>query len=531
MSMWLGLSLGITRRGGGGSDPVIKRLAHTLYGAGFNAGSAPPTGDGTQKAYAANFVNNSGLAINTASIVHQGWTLRTTGTTDCSASYDVTGTIEYPVGTTIGSFSVTVTPGNNVETTDITLSAPIAVGGTFRVSETSTPANGATYIANLGFAGLRVHAKKSLQKKVCLAGFGDSIATNNNGALINAAAGKCAAYQNSITGTTAATYGASGAANFLKQADLSAKLGCTHVVTNFGTNDFGASTSVATLQGYLTNMRDVVRAAGVKYVHCTMLPRGKSTSTAVSATMTSSGTTITATVADATKFQVGMAFTVAGATETEYNGTKICTGINTGNNTVTFLFPGSATTPATGSITIIPWKPSIAAGFWEAYSSFYNAGSGSNRGIFNAWVRSGVFDDYIEWADACEPSRDSGRFLVADEDALLPSGMSITVSSVTSTTRWNSNYNKGNSTITGGLVQAITGANAGLLRTGQGNTAGDITITAAWTNTQVVGDTYQTMTGASWFSDDNTHPRVAVGGIGAQPHLDNVSGTWITARL
>lgn len=531
MSMWLGLSLGVTRRGGKGSDPVIKQLAHTLYGAGYNSGAAPLTGDGTQKSYAANFVNNSGVAINVASIVHQGWTLRTTGTTDCSANYDVNGTIEYPVGTTVGSFSLTVTPGNNIVSSDITLSSPIAVGGTFRVSETSTPANGATYIQNLGFAGLRCHEKRSLQKKVCLAGFGDSIATNNSGALINAATGKCAAYLNSITGTTAATYGASSAANFVKQADLAAKLGCTHVVTNFGTNDFGASTAVATLQGYLTSMRDVVRAAGVKYAHCTMLPRGKSTNTAVTATLASSGFVITATVPDATKFQSGMAFAISGANEAEYNGTKLCTGVNTGNNTVTFLFIGSAGSAATGTITILPWKPSISAGFWEYYSTFYNSGAGSNRGIFNAWVRSGVFDDYIEWADACEPSRDSGRFLMADESALLPSGMSITVSSVTSTSRFNSNYNKGNSTISGGLVQAITGANAGVLKTGSGNTAGDITLTTAWANTQVVGDTYQTMTGASWFSDDNTHPRVAVGGIGAQPHLDNVTSTWINARL
>lgn len=520
---------------GGGfspSDPVIKMLAHKLYGAGYNSGAAPLTGDGTAKTYSATFVNNSGATIDKMSLVLQGWTLRTTGFTDTGNNFDVTGNIEYPIGgTTTDIGTLTNVSGTNSEGVELTAATPIPDGASFKVNLSSTVANGAKYIANLGFAGLRNHRKKSLLKKIAVAAFGDSIMTNNNSAVSNAATGRCAAYINSISGTTAQTYGASAAAQFARQVDLAAKLGCTHVISNFGTNDFGASTALATLQGYLTAMRDAVRAAGMKFVQCTMLPRGKGSATAVSATLTSSGTSITATVPDASKFVVGMAFTIAGANEAEYNGTKICTAVNTGNNTVTLLFVGSGSSSATGTITIIPWKPSLTAGFFEPFSAFFDPGSGSSRGQFNAWVRGGAFDDYIEWADACEPSRDSGRWLVAGEDALLPSPQTITVSSVISTSRFNSNYNKGNSTISGGLVQAITGANAGTLKTGSGNTGGDITLTSAWTNTQQVGDQYQTMSGASWMTDDNTHPRVAVGGLGGQPHLDNATSTWFDAKL
>jgi hypothetical protein len=465
--------------------------------------------------------------------VLQGWTLRTTGFTDTGNNFDVTGTIEYPVGgTTTDIGTVTNVSGANSESAELTPTTPIPDGASFKVNLSSTVPNAAKYISNLGFAGLRNHRKKSQLKRIALAAFGDSIMTNNGGSIYNVAIGRCAAYVNSITGTTAQTYAASSGAQFVRQVDLAAKLGCTHVISNFGTNDYGAATSLATLQGYLTTMRDMVRTAGMKFVQCTMLPRGKGTTTPVAVTsMTSSGFSITATVADASLFAVGMAFAVAGANEVEYNGTKICTAVNTGTNTVTLLFTGSASPTATGTITLAPWKVSMSAGFIEPYSAQYNPGSGSARGLFNAWVRGGAFDDYIEWADACEPSRDSGRWLVAGEDALLPAGQTITVSSVISTSRFNSNYSRGNSTIPNGLVQAITGANAGVLKIGSGNTGGDITLTTTWTNTQVVGDTYQALPGVSWMSDDNTHPRVAAGGMGGQPHLDNASSAWIDARV
>ncbi|QIG66711.1 SGNH hydrolase-type protein [Rhizobium phage RHph_TM16] len=517
----------------GGQPKWVRRLAHTLYGAGYNSGAAPLTGDGTAKTMAVNnYVNLSGAPINVASVVFQGWTLRTTGTTDASASYTVTGGIEYPVGTQIGTYSVTVNPGQNNFSTDVTLSTPIPAGATFRVTGSATPANAATYIANLGFAGLRTYQKSTLLKKLALAAFGDSIFTNNNGAIINAASSRCPAYLASITGTTAATYGASSAANFAKQADLANVLGCTHVVTNFGTNDFGASTVLATLQGYLTSMRDMVRGLGMKFVQATMLVRTKSTSTAV--TMTSVGASsniITATVPDASKFKVGAAYIIAGATETEYNGTKVCVARNTGSNTVSFQFTQGANAVATGTITVTPWKVTMDIGFQEVYSSFYAAGGSSPRGLFNAWVRGGAFDDYIETADPFEPSRDAGRWKVGGEDASLPDYQLATVTSLVSTSRFVSNYSRGNATIPNGVVQPASGANVGQLKGGSNNTGGDITAVSAFTSAFTVGDTVHCVPGVSYCSDDGTHPRVAGGAFGAQPLLDNAIAAWIDARV
>jgi hypothetical protein len=514
----------------GGSPRFVRRLAHTLYGAGYNSGAAPLTGDGTSKTYGANFVNLSGAAISIASVVFQGWTLRTTGTTDASASYDVTGSIEYPVGTQVGTYAVTVTAGGNVATSDITLSTPIPAGATFKVNAASTVANAATYILNLGFAGLRTYAKSTLLKKA-IGGFGDSIMTNNGGSLITAATGRCPAYLNSITGTTATTYMASAGANFTKQVALCALLGVDWVMTNFGTNDFGGAVTLSTLQGYLTTARDMVRTAGMRYAHITMLPRTASSATVITASSTtSSGTLITMTVPDATKFTVNQFYSVAGAVETEYNGTKFCTAINTGSNTITLLFAGSASPTATGTITVTAWKPTLVAGLMTAFSASFAAGGSSARGLFNAWVRGGVFDGYVEWADACEPSRDSGRWLVAGEDSLLPAAQLITVASVVSTSRFTSNYNAGNSTFANGVLQPLTGANIGATKAGSTNTAGDLTVTAAFTNAQAIGDTYWALPGVGYMSDDGTHPRVAGGGKGGQPHLDNPMIAWITAN-
>lgn len=508
-------------------DPVIQMLAHRVYGPGYNSGAAPLTGDGTAKSYALTTQNDSGAAINKCSIALQGWTLRTTGTTDCSASYDVSGTIEYPVGTVVGTIpTTTVLPGQAVASAEVTLSAPIPTAGSFKVNLSATPANGATYITNLGFAGLRNHALKSTMKKIACAGFGDSIMTNNSGSLYATALGKCGAYLNSIIGTTAQTY----AADFSRQIAVAKILGCTHVLSNFGTNDFGASTPLATLQGYLTTMRDLARTNGMKFVQMTMLCRTTSLPAVTASLVTSSGNLMTLTVPDATRFTVGHPYSIGGATQTEYNGKTVCTAVDTVNNLVTCLFPGSVTSPATGTITINQWQPTWEPGFMTPLSAFFAAGSASPRGQFNAWIRAGAFDDYIEWGDAVEPSRDAGRWLVAGEDALLPSPQIVTVSSVTNTSRFNSNYTAGSNTVPNGFVMPKTGANTGVFKNGSGNTNGDITVTAAWTNAQVVGDQYYVVPGVSYISDDGTHPRISSGVKGGQQHLDNVTAAWLTAN-
>ena len=70
-----------------------------------------------------------------------------------------------------------------------------------------------------------------------------------------------------------------------------------------------------------------------------------------SCTLTSSGTTATATVAAGHGLSVRDSVTIAGATQTEYNGTY--TVVTVADSThFTYSFAGSATTPATGTIKI-----------------------------------------------------------------------------------------------------------------------------------------------------------------------------------
>jgi hypothetical protein len=514
-------------------DVLVKALATRVYGPGYNSGAAPLTGDGTQKTYSSTTsVNLSGAPISTCSLVLQGWTLRTVGFTDTGNDFTVQGTIEYPVGTTVGTIAATnVVNGTNTETADIVLSTPIPVGATFAVKLNSTIANGLKYITNLGYAGVRNHALASSLVKVRMGGFGDSIMTNNNGAIMNASTSRVPCYLNSIIGTLARDYGDNIATHFARQADLVSKLGLTHVFSNFGTNDIGAAITLPTLQGYLTTLRDAVRAAGAKWVQMTLTPRvsGTVVNTPVTS-LTSSGNSMFAVVANASLFHVGKVYGIVGANETEYNGSAVCTAVNTSTNTVTLLFEGSATATATGTINITPWRVSSTVEFQPAVGR-YEPGASSDRGLHNAWIRSGVFDGFIDWGDATEPSRDAGRWKVEGEDALLPTVQLVTVSSVINTSRFNSNYDRGSSTIPNGFVLPLTGANIGVVKSGNGNTNGDITVTSAFANAQAVGDQYYAVPGVSYISDDGLHPRVSAGNKGGQVLLDNAVTAWLNTAL
>jgi hypothetical protein len=517
------------------NETLVTVLAHKVYGPGYNSGAAPLTGDGSAKGYNVILTNETGAPITTASIALQGWTLTLAGTTDTGNSFSVISNVEYPVGTISAVFPTTVVPsGQNVATAPIPLTTPIPIGGAFRVTLVSTPANGQKYIANIGFAGLRSHVNISKAASVRLMGVGDSIMTNNGSAVYNAATGKCPAYINSIIGATAKSYGDNSAQYFARQADLASLLGITHIISNFGTNDFGSSDTVANLKTYLGNMRDAARGKGVAFVQATILPRTNlnvSDNRITATSVTGSGTTINAVVPDASKFTVGHPYFFAGATPAAYNDIKICTAINTTTNTVSFKFAGSGTSPATGTITIAPTYVTQSVGFMTPFNSYYTAGIASPRGQINAWIRSGVFDGYIDWADAVEPTRDSGRWKVSGEDALLPATQTVTVSAVVSTTVFTSDYNRGVGTMASGLVQPITGANAGQVAGATGNTSTNITLLAAFSAAQAIGDTYYCVPKPFYMSADGAHPAASVGGKGGQIHIDNATLSWINAAL
>lgn len=540
----------------GANDPIIDRHVANTFLPGHSTGSGTAVSTGVAIPYNITLVNNSGTTMNTASMVFVGWRLTSTGTTATGNDVPVTANIEYPIGGTttnmLQSGSTTINVANNTEivTDNVTLATPIPNGASFRVNLNGTPANGLNYLTQytatgattcgLGLVGIRTRALRSAFRKEAPFMVGDSIATNNNGALTTASLFLgCPSIHGSISGTRANTYGASSAAQFTRQVALAAACGVTTFVCNFSTNDVDAGRTLVQLQGDLTAMKDRAALSGIKFTQCTMLPRNLRT-TVTASSVTSIGTTMTVVVPDGTQFVVGKPYLMAGATQTEYNGVWMCTGI--AGNTLTFLFAGSATPTATGTITLGGGYGNTSAGWSSAelqgqYKPEYAAGSGSLRGQFNAWVRANAFDSFIDWGDACEPSRDSGRWAVGGEKTELLTTSINTVSSGVSTTRFVCNFTGGNNTMASGTVQFITGTNVGLRRAGNGNTGGDITLTSALTATPANGDTAYITPQSNSATDDGTHPRVATGSLtnlpyrGGQALIVNATVSWLTARL
>lgn len=102
--------------------------------------------------------------------------------------------------------------------------------------------------------------------------------------------------------------------------------------------------------------------------------------TATVTSITRSGSTATVIAPVAHHAYTGQSVTIAGANESDYNGTFTITVINA--VTFTYTVPGAPSSPATGSIT---WKK-LAAGWTKVYSgtnkAAYQQGAGSNSNFF-----------------------------------------------------------------------------------------------------------------------------------------------------
>jgi len=80
-------------------------------------------------------------------------------------------------------------------------------------------------------------------------------------------------------------------------------------------------------------------------------------------TLTSVSTTATATTSVTHGLKVNDTITIAGATQTEYNGTYTVTGVPAVNQ-FTYTFAGSATSPATGTITATGGRTTVRGVVW-----------------------------------------------------------------------------------------------------------------------------------------------------------------------
>ncbi|MDC9834333.1 hypothetical protein [Rhizobium binxianense] len=121
----------------------------------------------------------------------------------------------------------------------------------------------------------------------------------------------------------------------------------TFVANQLGQNDTSTVYSTWFNTNYRSNVTRVrAEYPGVKIVAFPPLGR---TDIQKTVTLTSVGTVVTATVAAGTTgLRSGQTVSIAGATQTEYNGNVVITV--TGANSFTYNFAGSGTSPATGTI-------------------------------------------------------------------------------------------------------------------------------------------------------------------------------------
>jgi hypothetical protein len=540
------------RRVGGGLlgaassvDPLITRNAVNLFGAGHSTGSGIATSTGATVNTTATFVNRSGAPITIGSLAFTGWLhTTTTGNVNVGNDVPVTANIEYPVGVTFNSMlqsggaTITIPNGGDILTDQVTLATPIPAGATFNVNISCTISAGLFYLGTVsgttghsfGLAGVCTTALRSTLKKEAIYAIGDSIMTNNGGAMTTAATNQqCPSLQMSISGGRASYL----ASTFSKMASIAGKIGCTRFVSNFGTNDLSAGRTLVQLQADLQSMRTLAAAQSVLFAQCTLLPK-TSRETVTTSAQAAAGNIMTLTVPDGSRFVVGGTYTVAGAGDASYNGSRFCIGIV--GNVLSFICPTGTPATTTGTVT-------IASRLWsmrelQTPATGFEAGAGSDRGLQNAYIRAGNFDSYIDWGDACEVTRDEGKFAGVGEKSELVATQSVTVTSGTprTTTRFQITGTWPNSCLASGIATFSTGLNIGELRGGNGNTGGDFTVTSAYTNIPGVGDALWVAAG-SYASDDGTHPRIATGSAGSasyrggQAMIVNSAIAWLQGLL
>lgn len=487
--------------------------------------------------WTATYINESGAPITTASLVFVGWRLTASGYAAVGNDVPTTATITYNGSnatlTSGGSATILIPNDGQIVTDAVALGFSIPAGAAFTVAGTQTLANDQKYArsgsVNCGIAGVRTHVTDSSSlKSESLFFMGDSIMTNNGAAVLTASAGKSPCVGHSIGGTKASDYNS----GFARTTALFQALGCTTMVSNFGTNALGTA---AVLIAQLTPQRDAIRAINGQYAHCTLLPRATSLSVTVSS-LTSVGTTATATVPDASKFIVGYHYSVSGANEAAYNGGVFIESRNLTTNTVTFAFPGNSNVAATGTITL---RASYASReLMVPHNAAYGAGAESERGQFNAWVRAaGNVDSVIDWGDAVEVVRDDGLWPRGGDKPEMPSEFDLTVASSPTSTTTVTYFTTAVPTVVGISNMITSGTRRGTRLSTSSNVPNTGISHGALATPLSPGDVVRIAPMSIRATDDGVHPRSGVGdnsspsSKGGQLLLVNETKRWLDQKL
>lgn len=147
-------------------------------------------------------------------------------------------------------------------------------------------------------------------------------------------------------------------------------------------------------------------------------------------------------------------------------------------------------------------------------SGVYTGGDASIRGVLNAAIRAkpAPLYDVLDVGDACEPSRNNGKFLTNESGNIrlraFQTGTVVSYANPAITSNLNLDAN---SLAFGGSILWLTGVNAGIRSLVQSNGGATVTLTAAavtaLAGTPQAGDTFSTRFLASRFvSTDGLHP-------------------------
>lgn len=526
----------------------ITVLATRTFGAGHGQTTSTATSTGTASTTSMTQVNESGAPLTTASFGYIGWALQANGIGVPGNDQPITSAvIEYPSGTVVGvmtkggASSFTVPNDTDLMLTDgVVLTTPIPAGASFVIRTTVTVPNGQKRLHQGGFVGVMTTAMSDTLMPVRLFAIGDSIMTQDaRGAVLLAASGRCPVLQISIGGTRASSY--VGAANE-RMAKLAKDVGCTHSISNFGTNDFGAGQSEAQMASSLSALRAAYEGQGLQHWQATILPQSiMPTVTALSAVVDSAAEpslTITVSEADATRFEEAMALNVSGDT-----GTPTLNG----NYWFTRVGPTSWTAPVpadrvdrvgTGDIAIKPpfnfsstkWQEPRDYD-WHSRPSL----STSPRANINARIRAGEFGGAVEWADAVESGRNTGKWRTREDqpDTYHLDNVTLQViGGIANANRFSFAPNQSNNRAQGGGVFILTGAQRGQYRSSSGSASNNVSLSSNLPAVPAVGDQFVMVSGSASPTSDGVHPSLSGGGTGgAQNRLVAINLAWIDDLL
>lgn len=535
----LGMGLGAsTAMGGGGApDIVVPMNASRTYGPGNNASSTTTSAAGSAVPWSVSLVNESGAPMEVADAVFAGRYLTSAGISAVGNDVLTTANITYSsVSTPLtkgGSSTINIVTGAETVTDQVTLPTPIPAGATYTISGVGAPTTGQKYMSqNFGLIMVRSTRLRSTMKPVSLLALGDSIMTNNGGAIFTASLGRCPCVSMSIIGTRISNY----VAAYALQLSIAVLAGATHVICNFWVNSANAGDSNATILSQLDTVAAAFDAAGIKWVQTTPTPQ----STALTVTPTAaaaSGGVLTLSVPDAALFDIGVPYFFSGFTPSTFNGFRTPLTINTGTNVVTFAAGGVA--DATGTV-MGPINAGSTASTHGTSRKFQAPNAKNAQRIeFAEVVRGNHFSGgHIEWAWAVELVPNDGLWPVGGDKPKLLAYRDVAVAGLIggSDNRASvTGYGYAGSTTAGGFGVWLSGGNANRPIT-MGNNTGptDISYTSPATQGGVpvqAGDTLRIIPGPQRGTDDLLHQRVNSGTFGGQQILVDPAAAWIDARL